>query len=181
MTTIYTHAAAGLAIAAIATPRRMAWPYWCLAATLPVLPDLDSFSLSSSNSVWGHRGFTHSLAFALAAGLLSAALTGWYLRVGFWRLTLVFFLVTASHPLLDMLTRAGSGVALWWPFSDERIGSEAWGFIPLADFAMTWPDPHRSRALQAELLYVWLPLALAVAPTLFVRHRLRRPAPTAER
>ena len=171
MTTLYTHAVAGLGIAALAAPRRMAWPYWCLAAALPVLPDLDAFSLTSSNSVWGHRGFTHSLAFALAAGLLAAALTGWYLRTGFGRLALVFFLVTASHALLDMATRGGSGVALWWPLSDERVGSQSWGFIPLADIAMDWPDPRKSRALQAELLYVWLPLAMVVTLTVFVRNR----------
>ena len=176
MTTIYTHAVAGLAIAALATPRRMAWPYWVLAAALPVLPDLDCFSLSPSTSVWGHRGFTHSLAFALAAGLLAAALAGWYLRTSFWRLAVIFFLITASHALLDMLTRAGSGVALWWPFSDERIGSESWGFIPLADFAMTWPDPRHSRALQAELLYVWLPLTIAVAVAAIVRRWPRKRA-----
>src|SRR5205823_1797379 len=160
MTTIYTHAVAGLGIAAVAMPRRLAWPYWCAAALLPVLPDLDTLSLSPYNSVWGHRGFTHSMAFALAAGLGAAALTGWYLRTGFWYLAVVFFVVTASHGLLDMATYGANGVALWWPVSDVRLGSESWGFIPAADISLDWPDPRRSRALQAELLYVWLPLAI---------------------
>jgi inner membrane protein len=160
MTTIYTHAVMGLGIAAVLAPRRPAWPYWVLAGLLPVLPDLDTLSLSSYSSVWGHRGFTHSLAFALALGLLAATLTGWYIGASFWRLAVVFFAATISHALLDMVTRGGNGVALWWPVSDERVGS--WGPIPVADLAFDWPDPRRSRALQAELLYVWLPLAILV-------------------
>ena len=169
MTTLYTHAVAGLGIAALAAPRQTAWPYWCLAALLPVLPDLDSLSQSSYSSVWGHRGFTHSLCFALAAGLLAAALTGWYLRIGYWRLAVVLVTITASHAVLDMLTKGGGGVALWWPFSDARVGSESWGFIPVSDIAFDWPDPRRSRALQGEMLYVWLPLAILVALTVLVR------------
>jgi inner membrane protein len=169
MTTIYTHAVTGLGIAAVLAPRRPAWPYWVLAGVLPVLPDLDTLSLSSYSSVWGHRGYTHSLAFALAVGLLATALTGWYIRVGFWRLAAVFFAATISHALLDMVTRGGNGVALWWPVSDERVGS--WGPIPVADLAFNWPDPRHSRALQAELLYVWLPLAILVGVTVGIRWR----------
>jgi inner membrane protein len=174
MTTLYTHAAAGLGIAAVLAPSRMAWPYWCLAAILPVLPDLDTLSMTSSHSVWGHRGWTHSLACAFVVGLSAAALSGWYFCRGFWRLAVVFCLAAASHALLDMLTRGGSGVAIWWPFSDLRVGSENWGLIPVSDIALQWPDPRRSRALQAELLYVWLPLGILVAATVGVRSLLSR-------
>jgi len=137
MTTIYTHIAAGLGIAAVLAPRRMAWPNWLLAGLLPVLPDLDTLSLRSYSSIWGHRGFTHSLAFALTAGLLATALTGWYFRIGFWRLAIVFCAAAASHALLDMLTKGGEGVALWWPLDNGRVGS--WGPIPVADLALEWP------------------------------------------
>ena len=51
---------------------------------------------------------------------LAAALTGWYLRMGFWRLTAVYFVATASHGLLDVLTTGGNGAALWWPVSGLR-------------------------------------------------------------
>jgi inner membrane protein len=172
MVTIYTHAAAGLGLAAVLAPRRLAWPYWVLAGVLPVLPDLDTLSLSSYSSVGGHRGFTHSLTFALAVGIVAAGLTGWYLRVGFWRLALVFFAVTASHALLDMMTRGGNGVALWWPVSEERVGS--WGPIPVADLGFDWPDPCRSRAVRGELLYVWLPLTIVVGLVVWLRRRARR-------
>jgi inner membrane protein len=160
MTTLYTHAVAGLAIAAMSTCRRRAWPYWLLAGLLPVLPDLDTLSMSSYSSIWGHRGFTHSLTFALATGFLATALSGWYLRVRFWHLAAVFCTAAASHCVLDMLTKGGNGVALWWPFSEDRVGS--WGPIPVADIGFDWPDPRRSRALSAELLYIWLPAATLV-------------------
>jgi inner membrane protein len=160
MTTLYTHAVAGLGIAALGMRRRMAWSYWLLAGTLPVLPDLDTLSMTSYSSIWGHRGYTHSLAFAMMAGLFATVLVGWYLRSRFWQLAAIFCAAAASHPLLDMLTYGGNGVALWWPLSAERVGS--WGPIPVADLAMEWPDPRRSRALQKELLYLWLPLAVLV-------------------
>jgi inner membrane protein len=167
MTTLYTHAVVGLAIAALATRRRRAWPYWLLAGLLTVLPDLDTLSMTSYSSIWGHRGFTHSLTFAMAVGLLATALTGWYLRMHFWHLAAVFCTVAASHSVLDMLTKGGNGVALWWPLSDDRVGS--WGPIPVADLAMEWPDPRRSRALRAELMYVWLPAATLVGLVTFLR------------
>lgn len=169
MTTLYTHAFAGLAIAAIAAPRRMPWPYWVVAALLPVLPDLDTFAATSYSSIWGHRGFTHSLTWAAATGAITAALLGWYFRLGYWRIALVFFLAAASHPLLDMITKGGSGVALWWPIGTVRIGSENLGVIPVSDIALQWPDPRQSRALQAELLWVWLPLTGAVLVAIAVR------------
>jgi inner membrane protein len=154
----------------------MRWPYWVLAALLPMVPDLDAFSLAPSNSPWGHRGLTHSLLFALWLGALAASLTFRYLRTSFAWLTAVFFAITASHGLLDALTRGGEAIPFFWP-STARYGS--WGPMPLPDIALELPDPRRSRALRSEMLWVWLPTALVVG--LVMVYRLHKRARLARR
>lgn len=88
-----------------------------------MLPDADvvafTFGIPYAHPL-GHRGASHSIAFAFICGLVA---WGWIrLRGGQpWRWSAVVTLLVLSHPLLDMLTTGGQGVALWWPLSDERI------------------------------------------------------------
>ncbi|WAC01539.1 metal-dependent hydrolase [Lacinutrix neustonica] len=67
---------------------------------------------------FGHRGFTHSVLFALLwAGLLA-------LLVGKSRKYLFFitvFSATVSHGILDALTTGGLGVGFFIPFNMERF------------------------------------------------------------
>jgi inner membrane protein len=94
-----------------------------LWSALSLLPDVDvvGFKLGIRYAdEWGHRGATHSIAFALAVaavvGLIARAL-----RLPAWRTTLVAALVVASHPLLDTMTDGGLGCALLWPLSNQRF------------------------------------------------------------
>jgi inner membrane protein len=147
-------------LASVLTPRPKPLLYWALAAFLPVVPDLDAFSNAAYGSAYGHRGFTHSLAFAAAAGLVAAAATYRYFRVRFVPLFGLFFLATASHGVLDALTNGGFGIPFLWPFSDQRWGP--YGPISYPDIALEFPDPRTSKAVRSELLYVWLPVGAAV-------------------
>src|SRR4051812_20335961 len=73
MPTTITHALAGLGLAgAFAAVRPMPPAFYALSAGLALLPDVDvlAFSLGIPyRSRFGHRGFTHSLAFALLAAV----------------------------------------------------------------------------------------------------------------
>ena len=158
MATINTHALAGLGLGKLFTRGSRPWLFWVLAGLLPVLPDLDAFSPAAYGSLAGHRGFTHSLAFALAVGLSAAGLTCRLIRVHFGLLAALFFLVTASHGVLDAFTNGGFGIPFFWPFSDHRFG--LYGPIQVADIGFELPDPRTSRAIRTELLYVWLPTAV---------------------
>jgi inner membrane protein len=160
MATIYTHAFAGVALASVLTPRPKPLLYWCLAGLLPILPDFDSFSLAPYGSTLGHRGFTHSVAFALGVGLVTALATMRYFHLRFWPLFGLFFLVTVSHGVLDAFTTGGCGIPFFWPLTDQRWGP--YGPIHVSDIAMEFPDPRSSLAVRTELLYVWLPLGSAV-------------------
>ena len=173
MATLYTHAVAGLGIARLATARPMPWSYWVAAAALPCIPDLDVFSTAAYGSPMGHRGITHSLLFALAAGAVAAGLLHRRFQLRWWRLTGLFFVIVASHGLLDAMTWGGEAIPFFWPLGG-RYGN--WGPIPVSDIAFELPDPRTSRSIRAELLWVWLPVVIAVALTELYRTRKRRAA-----
>ena len=79
---------------------------------------------------YGHRGAFHSIAFAAIVGLgLAVAATA--RRVPPLLLALVGTVVMASHGLLDTLTDGGKGIALLWPFTNERFFAP-WRPIPVA-------------------------------------------------
>jgi inner membrane protein len=170
MVTPYTHGAFGLGLGKLLMVGRLPWLFWFLTLFLPIAPDLDVFSNKPYGSLWGHRGFTHSLSFALALGLFTAALTFRYFNVRFWVLAGFFFLITASHGLLDAFTDGGFGIPFFWPFHDHRFGP--WGPIRVQDIGFELPDPRVSNSIRTELLWVWLPTGLLLAGVLTYR-RLR--------
>jgi len=92
-------------------------------AALSMLPDADviGFKLGIQyGDAFGHRGATHSFAFAVLVGFAAAAVAracGLPAR----RTGVVVALVVTSHALLDTLTDGGLGCALLWPFSNERF------------------------------------------------------------
>jgi inner membrane protein len=162
--TIFTHPAIPLAVRAVAggasIPRRLL----VAAAIASVLPDLDAIGHLAGvpyASTFGHRGFTHSLTFALLAGLAVVPLAG-RLRAGRgWAFGLVF-VSCASHGLLDALTDDGLGVAFLSPFSDERYFLP-WRPIPAAPIGLTRVfSASELHVFGAELLFVWLPCLFVV-------------------
>lgn len=173
MATLYTHAAVGLALGHVSFARRLPVLFWAVAGLLPIVPDLDAFSNAPYGSALGHRGFTHSLCFALILGFVASAATYRHFKVSVWTLACVFFLITATHGLLDALTTGGEGIPLFWPASDHRFGP--WGPIHLADIADEFPNPWRSRAIRTELLWLWLPMTIVVG-TVEVYRRYRNSA-----
>jgi inner membrane protein len=168
MATFYTHAFVGFAAARLYADRPMPWRYWGLAVILPVIPDLDVFLTGTYGTAWGHRGFTHSLVFALSLAIIAASPTFKACRVSWWSLPALFFTIVASHGLLDAMTRGGENVPFFWPFSG-RYGN--WGPLLVSDIAFDLPDPRYSRAIRAELLWIWLPMSVAVSLAMLYRRR----------
>ena len=123
MASVFGHVAAAAVVSYTFFPKQSRPAVVALAAFCAAAPDLDVLAFQfgiAYGSEWGHRGWTHSLIFALIFGLLLAAV--FFRRdKGFWKIALLCVLATASHPLLDMLTNGGRGVALYWPWSLERL------------------------------------------------------------
>ncbi|MEX5406149.1 metal-dependent hydrolase [Stenotrophomonas sp. WED208] len=85
------------------------------------------------------------------------------------------FVCAASHPLLDAMTSGGLGVALAWPWSEQRFFAP-WRPIRVSPFAPQFFSARGVSTLLSELRWVWLPLA-----TVVVAWKLIQPAPAAPR
>jgi inner membrane protein len=122
----FSHAIAAVALGKTYTGKKMNWRFWGLAIASAVLPDADVIAFGFGipyESMFGHRGLTHSLPFALLWSFL--VVWGEFKQVvrfsaRWWSLWVFFFVVTASHGILDALTNGGLGVAFFAPFSAER-------------------------------------------------------------
>ncbi len=126
MASVFGHVAASTAIGFALFPKAVQPATLVLAGFCAFAPDLDvlSFQLGIPyESQWGHRGWTHSIVFAV---LFGAVMAGIWHQLGKNKQILLPVVVwcivsTLSHPLLDMLTNGGRGCALWWPFDTSRI------------------------------------------------------------
>jgi inner membrane protein len=193
MASAFSHAVAASSLAAAGMPAtRMPARYWVTGAILGALPDLDvviyPLGLNASH-VLGHRGITHSLAFA---AIFAALVVRLVFRDQKWRgawlqLWVVFFSALASHAVLDALTNGGQGIAFFAPVSDARFHFP-WQPIRVSPIGLTaFFSIDGLRVLQNELLWVWLPSALLVALSWSLRRAAAarrqppRPSPEARR
>lgn len=123
MASAFAHAVVPLVIYAACKSRPMNLRLLILAIFLSILPDLDVIAFTFAipyESQFGHRGFTHSL---VLSALLSTTFTPFEKILDSKPVVifLVCFVASASHAVLDAMTNGGLGVALYWPFSQDRI------------------------------------------------------------
>lgn len=181
MASLFTHVYTAVALAAIAAPRVGFRKSMALGVVGSVLPDVDvwaHYAGVSSRSLLGHRGLTHSFAFALAWTLLLA----WLVRrdplspgAKSWR-GVYFFLCTVSHGILDGLTTGNRGVAFFAPFDNTRHVLPG-NVIPISPLGVqNFFTPRGWEVIQAEFLIVWLPLGALALLCWSGRLRLRRAA-----
>jgi inner membrane protein len=177
MASVYTHALVGLGMGKLGFSRPMPVLFWILAALLPVVPDFDVFSSARYGAIYAHRGFTHSLLFAIFVGMIAAGATYRHFKIEFWALSGFFFLIVAAHGLLEACATGGSGIPFFWPVDNRRFGP--WGFLPFSDIGFEIPNPRTSQAVRMEMLLVWLPTFLLVGAVVVVRRvrRALRPPP----
>jgi inner membrane protein len=162
MPSAFTHAFVGAALGTLfrrpGPPRR----FWLAGAACAAAPDLDVVGPLWLGVPWrsmlGHRGISHSLAFAVVLGAVVTVLA---FRDGAWRgrrlvVWLYLSLVTASHGLLDAMNDAVTGVAFFAPFDATRY-LLPWRPLPVSPFAFNFFSARGFVVFQAELLMVWLP------------------------
>ncbi|HEX8354410.1 MAG TPA: metal-dependent hydrolase [Pyrinomonadaceae bacterium] len=176
MASVFTHAFFAAAMGGAYARRRMPPRFWVLSVLCAVVPDADvlAFDLGIPyGSVFGHRGFTHSLAFAVLTGV-SVTLVFFRDAANRAALAAFFSLATASHAALDALTNGGLGVALFAPFGGARY---FFPFRPVEVSPIGVGEFFGARGLAvilSELLWVWLPAGLCLALVIIFR-RARRP------
>lgn len=135
-----------------------------LSMLCTVIPDADVLAFTVGipyEHPFGHRGFTHSILFALLLSLLLVALffreksTKTRLLLGF-----LFFIATLSHGLLDSLTTGGLGVNYFFPFDNSRYFFP-WRPIRVSPIGISNFFSARGMAvIKSELLWIGLPAGL---------------------
>jgi inner membrane protein len=165
MPTAFTHALVGGAVAQTIPQGLPRWRLAAMFAVIAAIPDLDvitfAFHIPYSH-MFGHRGFSHSLLFALILGILSTlALSGQNYSRRQWLIVCVAgFLAAASHGLLDAATDAGLGVGLFIPFTEQRY---FFNFRPIATSSVNplhFFTPQGLAVMKSELLWVWAPVGV---------------------
>ena len=164
MASIISHPAVplaiGLALGNRVIPRRLL-EFGVIAS---ILPDVDVAAFRFGipyGSLFGHRGFTHSIFFALLVGVMFARFS----KVGRERRWTVFCFTAfaaISHGLLDALTTGGLGVGFFAPFSSQRYFFPT-EWIEVSPIGAGFFSARGLTVLRSELLVVWLPcLALGL-------------------
>jgi inner membrane protein len=162
MCSVLTHPAVPIALSTVLPQDALSSTVFLVGVACSVIPDLDvigrKFGIRSPHML-GHRGLTHSIAFA---AVLGATLTYTLFRGSHpdpWVVCLFLFVSTLSHALLDMLTNGGQGVALWAPFSNVRYFFP-WRPIEVSPIGVRRFFSKRGvLILWSELRWVWLPSA----------------------
>lgn len=140
--------------------------FWVWTVLCCLLPDADVVGLVAGipyEHLWGHRGMTHSITFAILVGIVvptlaSPSISWWSREYGV--LVFYFGLVTLSHSLLDAFTDGGLGIAFFAPFDGTRY------FFPwrpitvspigLSQFFSSWG----LGGLLSELIWIGVPVGV---------------------
>ncbi|WP_024770439.1 metal-dependent hydrolase [Aquimarina macrocephali] len=147
---------------------------WILGIICSILPDADVIGFKfgiTYESFWGHRGFSHSLFFALLLGVIVTFI--FYSKKTFTKtgaaLILYFTICTAFHGVLDAMTTGGLGIAFFSPFDTTRY------FFPwrpiqvspigLSNFFSIWGI----KVLLSELIWIVIPTSIYILVIRYIR------------
>jgi inner membrane protein len=182
MATAFSHAVAALGIGACFYRPEVPKRVWVAGAVCAALPDLDVIGFRFGvhyGDFCGHRGFTHSLVFAvlLAAATVLLLFSRGVPGISRFALTVYLFLATASHGFLDAMTNGGLGVAFFSPLDNRRY------FLPWRPIAVAPISIGRfftARGLgimQNEFLWIWIPTMAFAASVWMLRRYSLEPTP----
>lgn len=171
MASAFGHIVSAIGIGSVFPSKMMTPKVYLIGAVSATLPDIDV--LSSYFGIYGlemlgHRGITHSIAFAL--------IWAWVLIKVFHRssefertLLLYYFIATVSHGLIDGLTNGGDGIAYFAPFSSYRthLPLELIQVSPLGvrNFFSEWG----LKVLASEFIWIGIPSAALIVLSKLVR------------
>jgi inner membrane protein len=145
-----------------------------LCVILTCLPDADVIAFRFGipySSQWGHRGFTHSIAFSLLTALVCMLFSE---KLGNSKKTVFFaaFLSVLSHSIFDAFTNGGLGVAFLWPMDHSRYFFP-WHPMEVSPIGVKGFLSRRGLVvLLSEFIWIWIPcLSLSVLlRKVFTRH-----------
>ena len=166
MPTIITHAVVASFAGRVFAEKQMPFHFWLIAIICSIVPDADvigfHFGVKYSDFL-GHRGFFHSIFFAF---IFSTFIVLIFFRdykvlsTSWWKYVLFFFIVGASHGILDAFTDGGLGIALLSPFNNTRYFFP-WTPIKVSPIGLqAFLSEWGFRVMICEITYIWIPLLL---------------------
>jgi inner membrane protein len=176
MASAISHAVAALSIGTCFYRPQILKRVWVAGMICSALPDLDVIGFKFGihyGDFWGHRGFTHSLVFAVLMASIVAFALLWRRAsgIGLFGLFAYLLLATASHGVLDAMTNGGLGVAFFSPFDNTRYFLP-WRPILVSPVALTrFFSPRGYAILRSELLWIWLPAILFGSTVVMLRRK----------
>lgn len=193
MPTVISHGISAAAMGKVFASGRTPPRFWVLSILCAMLPDVDVLGFAFGiryGDLLGHRGLTHSLFFAALVSALvvttffrrdsfSSTVTnervpGWQFSKGRLALIVYFFLVTASHGILDAMTTGGLGIAFFAPFSGARYFFP-WRPIEVSPIGLDFFSSARSLGVfWSEIKWIWIPSAVVVAAVQLLRTIVKR-------
>jgi len=172
---LISHAVVGLAAGVAFSPEQSADSFVPLCIISSTLSDIDGLAFALGipyNSFFGHRGFFHSITFALILSLLIMHICFPYIKpfTGMWfYYETIFFMLSVSHGILDAMTEGGKGVAFFSPFSQKRYLFPWKPMIAcpltIGDFFSEWGKI----AVKSELVWIWLPSFALILLSLWLK------------
>lgn len=172
MASLFGHAFVSIALST--SFKKQTFKLVLLAIICTIIPDADVIGFQfgvAYESFWGHRGFSHSLVFALLFGFLVTVI--FYRKVLLSKkgiiLIIFFFLCTASHSILDAMTTGGYGVAFLSPFNDTRY------FFPFRSIKVSplgvanFFSQRGLKVIQSELIWIGIPSVIYVLITFIIK------------
>ncbi|WP_028888163.1 metal-dependent hydrolase [Tenacibaculum ovolyticum] len=174
MASIFGHALAAFALGKGFSKTIVNWKFILLGIICAIIPDADVIGFSFGvkyESFWGHRGFSHSLLFALIIGVLITVI--FYSRILFSKkgivLILYFTVCTASHAVLDALTTGGLGVAFFSPFDTTRYFFP-WRPIKVSPIGVARFFSERGiKVVLSELIWIGIPSIFYIFITMYFK------------
>ena len=174
MASAFGHALTALALGSSYKKQQQHVKFLLLGVFCSVIPDADVLSFRFGvhyEDFWGHRGFMHSIVFAV---LLAALLTFFFYRDIFLAkkgiiYMLFFTLCGVSHGILDAMTTGGLGVAFFSPFNTERY------FFPWRPISVSpigagkFFGPRGIAVLKSEAVWIGIPCVVYMAAMRLLR------------
>lgn len=181
MASIITHAICAATITKVLGTSIASTRLLLLCAVLGMLPDADVLTFKfgvSYHDCLGHRGFFHSIVWSAITAIIATVVYLKFIdkqprpRITLASIMALCFVASLSHPLLDACTTGGLGIAFFAPFDCTRY------FFPWRVIAVS-PIGIRQffgewglRVIMSEIVYVWIPCAVAlVIATIYRRVR----------
>ena len=159
MPTNVTHAIPAIAIGLGLGKKVIPFRVMLTGALIASIPDLDMIGTRSFgvpwDSIYGHRGYTHSILFALLIAFCFAKL---FSQTSFKKIFIFFSVCMLSHGLLDSCNSGGLGIAFLWPLSNHRYHNL---LQPIMNVNVSFRGLYLSSkglpVFISEIIWVWLP------------------------